>query len=130
MTPEGLPDYDSSAAVEPSSDELAAADALGATVTWNQSRTPSSVIRFGGFVASGIAAPDATAAARQFLSANATLFKLSSPGSLAVMTAAPLAGTTNDYAVVFRQTSGGLPSLDGIVTVGLVGSAKGGWQVA
>ena len=86
--------------------------------------------RFGGFIGSTIAAPDATAAAREFLSANATLFELSSPGSLEVMTAAPLVGTTNDYAVVFRQTAGGLPSLDGIVTVGLVGSAKSGWRVA
>jgi len=33
VTPEALPDYDSRAAVEPSADQLAAADSLGATVT-------------------------------------------------------------------------------------------------
>src|SRR3954468_20349019 len=130
VTPQALPDFDSRATVEPSADQLAAAKALGASVSWNQFGSAASVVKLDGFVASGIAAPDAVAAARQFLNDNAILFKLGSASSLEVMTSSPLVGTTNDYAVVFRQTSGGLSSLDGLVTLSVVGTAKAGWKVA
>jgi extracellular elastinolytic metalloproteinase len=130
VTPQYLPDYDSRDTVAPSDDQLAAAAALHATVDWNQFGTPSSVLKFGGYVASGISAPDAAAAARQFLGANATLFKLQSPDSLQVLTAAPLVGAPSDYAVVFQQASGGLASMDGLVSVSVVGNAKAGWNIA
>src|SRR3954452_7140157 len=130
VTPQVLPDFDSRATVDPSADQLAAAEALGASVSWNQFGSAASVVKLDGFVASGIAAPDAVAAARQFLTANAALFKLTSASSLEVVTSSPLVGTTNDYAIVFRQTSGGLSSLDGLVTVSVVGTATGGWKIA
>src|SRR3954454_8998985 len=91
VTPQALPDFDSRATVEPSADQLAAAKALGASVSWNQFGSAASVVKLDGFVASGIAAPDAVAAARQFLAANAALFKLTSASSLDVVTSSPLA---------------------------------------
>ena len=130
ITPAQLPDYDSRAAVEPTADRLAAAQALGASVTWNDFGTPASVVRFGGFLAAGIAAPDAAGAARQWLTANAALFGLDSAASLRRLTAAPLAGAPTVHAVVFQQASGGLVSTDGIVTVGVLGSAQAGWKVS
>jgi extracellular elastinolytic metalloproteinase len=123
VTPQHLPDFDSRDTVAPSQEQLTAAAALGAEVRWNQFGTPSSVIKFGGTLASGISAPDAATAASRWLVANSTLFKLSSADSLAVLSAAPLVGTTDDYAVVFQQRS------DGIVTVSVVGSAKTGWKI-
>src|SRR4051812_42085537 len=83
-THEALPDYDARATVDPSADQLAAARSLGASVQWNQFGAPSSVIRYGGALASGISAPDAVAAAKSFLAANSTLFKLGSVDSLEV----------------------------------------------
>ena len=38
-------------------------------------------------------------------------------------------GTKHDYAVVFRQTFGGLLSSDGVVTVSVVGSKAHGWRI-
>jgi hypothetical protein len=129
VTPQGLPDYDSRATVAPSDDQIAAAGALNATVAWNQFGTPSSVIKFGGFLASGISAPSAAAAAKSFLASNATLFKLGSVDSLELLNASPLVGTTDDYAVIFQQSAGGVLSTDGLVTVSVTGNAKAGWKV-
>lgn len=129
LTPEALPDYDSRDTVAPSVEQLEAANSLGATVHWNQFGTPSSVVKHGGYLASGINAPDAVAAARAWLRANGTLVKLSSTDSLEVMTAAPLVGTTDDYAVVFQQSAGGLASIDANVVVSVVGNAKSGWKI-
>src|SRR3954471_1796876 len=87
VTPGQLPDYDSRDAVAPTAAQLSAAGDLGARVTWNRFGTPSSVINFGGFVATGIKAPDAVAAARQWVNANAALFRLPSAAGLTVETA-------------------------------------------
>ena len=46
-TPKALPDYDSRASVAPSADQLAAASALGADVSWNRFGVASSVSNSG-----------------------------------------------------------------------------------
>ena len=77
----------------------------------------------------GLQAPDAVSAARKWLAANKALFKLDSTDSLADATAQPFRGTTNDYAIVFKQVADGVVSSDGVATVALVGSKAGGWNV-
>ena len=116
-TPVPLPDYDSRASVAPSADQLAAANALGADVSWNRFGVASSVSKGGAYVAKGLQAPDAVSAARQWLDANKALFRLDSTDSLAVATTQPFVGTTNDYAIVFRQVADGVASTDGVATV-------------
>jgi hypothetical protein len=129
ITPAPLPDYDSRASVSPTADQLAAASALGADVSWNQFGVASSVSKSGNYIAKGLQAPDAVSAARQWLDANKALFRLDSTDSLAAATTQPFRGTTNDYAIVFRQTADGVPSTDGVATVALVGSKADGWNV-
>ncbi len=129
QTPAPLPDYDSRASVAPTADQLAAANALGANVSWNRFGVASSVSKTGNFVTEGLQAPDAVSAARQWLDANKSLFRLDSTSSLVAVTPQPLVGTTNDYAVVFRQVVDGVASTDGVATVALVGSKAAGWNV-
>ncbi|MFL6017135.1 MAG: M36 family metallopeptidase [Gaiellaceae bacterium] len=129
LTPEALPDFDSRVSVAPSADQLAAASALGADVSWNRFGVASSVSNSGNYVTRGLQAPDAVSAARQWLAANKTLFGLDSVNSLAVATSEPFVGTTNDYAVVFKQVADGVASTDGVATVALVGSKADGWNV-
>jgi extracellular elastinolytic metalloproteinase len=130
VTPQQLPDYDSRASVAPSADQLAAANALGADVSWNRFGVASSVSNGGAFIAKGLQAPDAVSAARNWLEANKVLFRLDSTDSLVAVTSKPFTGTTNDYAIVFRQQADGVASTDGIATVALVGSRDAGWNVA
>jgi hypothetical protein len=129
VTPQALPDYDSRASVAPSRDQIAAANALGADVSWNRFGVASTVSNAGHFITTGLQAPDAVSAARQWLEANKTLFKLDSTDSLAAETTQPFVGTTDDYAIVFRQVVDGVPTTDGIATVALVGSKGAGWKV-
>ena len=128
-TPKALPDYDSRASVAPSADQLAAASALGADVSWNRFGVASSVSNSGNYVTKGLQAPDAVSAARKWLAANKALFRLDSTDSLAAATSQPFRGTTNDYAIVFRQVADGVASTDGAATVALVGSKANGWNV-
>jgi extracellular elastinolytic metalloproteinase len=129
VTPEQLPDYDSRASVAPSAVQVAAANALGADVTWNRFGVASSVSNSGAYVSKGIQAPDAISAARKWLDANKVLFGLDSTESLVAVTSQPFVGTTNDYAIVFRQMADNLTSTDGVASVALVGSKESGWNV-
>ncbi len=124
-----LPDYDSRASVAPTADQLAAASALGADVSWNRFGVASSVSNSGRYITKGLQAPDAVSAARNWLDANKALFGLDSTDSLAVATTQPFIGTTNDYAIVFRQQADGVASTDGFATVALVGSKADGWNI-
>jgi extracellular elastinolytic metalloproteinase len=128
-TPAPLPDYDSRASVAPTADQLTAANALGADVSWNRFGVASSVSKNGSFVAKGLQAPDAVSAARQWLDANKALFRLDSIDSLAAATTEPFIGTTNDYAIVFKQQADGVASTDGVAAVAVVGSNADGWNV-
>src|SRR5919199_257992 len=75
---EALADIDVRADVAPSAVQREAAREVGAAVTWNQLGTPSSIVRYGGFVTRGVAGRDASAAALNWLSANEALFGLGS----------------------------------------------------
>src|SRR5204862_4755290 len=110
-------------------DQLAAASALGANVSWNRLGVASSISKTGNFVTKGLQGPDAVSAARRWLDANKSLFRLDSASSLVAVTPQPLIGTTNDYAVVFRQVADGVASTDGVATVAVVGSKADGWDV-
>src|SRR6476620_12753368 len=61
-TPAPLPDYDSRASAAPAADQLAAASALGADVSWNHFGVASAVSNNGKFVTKGIQATDAASA--------------------------------------------------------------------
>lgn len=114
--------------VEPTAPQLEAVRDLGATATWNRLGTPQSLIRYGGFLSTGVGGATATDAARAWLDANRALYKLSSTASFQVSTEAPLGGN-GAYAVVLQQYIDGLPSADGYLSVGLV-ERPGGWSVA
>jgi extracellular elastinolytic metalloproteinase len=109
--------------VAPSQAQLDAATALGAEARWNDFGTPSSLLKQGGWLATGVAGGDAVTVARNFLDANATLFRLSEGGAAALelWSDAQLAGS-DGHAVVFKQTYGDLlASEGGMVVVGVVG---------
>ena len=118
------------ATLAPTAAQRAAAAALDAEVRWNRFGTPQSVIRYGGHLGDAVAGADAESAARRWVEANATLFRLDSTTSLELESAVPLGGG-GAHAVVFRQRIGGLLAApDGALTVGLTGSADAGWRVA
>jgi hypothetical protein len=123
-----LPDVDTRAAVAPTATQRDAASKTHAQVEWGRYGTPSSVFRRDRPVAEGITADDAAAAAKAYLKDNLTLFRQSSLDGLEVVSADALTGSKTAYAVVLRQTLGGLDSADGVVTVGLRRS-DGGWAV-
>jgi extracellular elastinolytic metalloproteinase len=127
-----IPDFDTRAGrVAPSAAQQQAAAGLGATVRWNRFGTPASLINYDGSLATGVAGANAVDAARAFVSANASLFRLSSLDSLALLNDALLSGSDTAHAVIFRQRFGGLAAgTDGLLTVGLSGSQAAGWKVA
>ena len=68
----GSDDFDSrTATVAPSDGQLAAVASLGAEASWTSFGTPRSLIRHGGYLATGIAAADAESAVRAWLDQNA-----------------------------------------------------------
>jgi extracellular elastinolytic metalloproteinase len=109
--------------VAPTAAQVAAADALGAEVRWNDFGTPSSLIKYGDYLATGLAGADAAAVARAFLDTNAGLFRLSEGGAtkLELWKDATLAGS-DAHAVAFKQRFGDLLAAEGgMVVVGVVG---------
>jgi extracellular elastinolytic metalloproteinase len=124
----GLRDFDARASVAPTAAQLQAARRLRVHVSWSEFGTPASVIRYGGYLATGVKAPSAAAAARGWLARHKQLFRLRSVSHLRLVNAAPLRGS-RVRAVVFRQTFGGVLSADGMATVTVV-HARHGWKVA
>ncbi|MGH3022205.1 MAG: M36 family metallopeptidase [Gaiellaceae bacterium] len=118
------------ASVAPSAGQLEAVERLGATARFNEFGTPQSLVRHGGFLASGIEAASAGAAAQAWLEANKGLFRLSSLDGLELVSDGALRGSQG-HAVLFRQTFGSLvASPDGVLVVGVVGSRASGWKIA
>ena len=116
------------ASIAPSQAQLDAVADLGAVARWTDFGTAQSLIRHGGFLASGIQAESAADAALAFLEENRVLYRLSSTAGLEVETVAPLGA--KGRVVVLRQTLDGLPvSPEGAASVGLVRS-DAGWKVA
>jgi extracellular elastinolytic metalloproteinase len=123
----GLRDFDARTRVAPTKAQLQAARSIHGHVSWSRLGAPASVIRYGGYLATGIKARSAAAAARSWLAAHKQLFQLRTVRHLRVATAAPLRGS-RVHAVVFRQTFGGVLSADGLATVAVV-LAKHSWKV-
>src|ERR671910_1175255 len=96
-----------SGSVAPSSAQRSVVAQLGAQVRWNRFGTPSSLIKYGGFLTTGIRAEDAVAAARAWVDANAGLFRVGSSNSFELLSSSRLQGT-NGYAVNFRQVVDGV----------------------
>ena len=120
---EALPDYDTrTGSVAPSSQQLNAVSNLGATAVWNRFGTPASLIKHGNYLATGMPGNEVTVA-RNFISANRTLFRLSDQGlaNLELLNDQKMARGSG-HAVLFRQRFGNLPSAqDGMITVGVIG---------
>ncbi len=108
--------------VLPSGAQLSAVSAMGATARWNRFGTPQSMIKYGGYLATGLSG-GAVDAARSFVRQNKGLFKLTDADVTGLQVAfnVPLTGTPG-RAVVFRQQFGNLPAAhDGLITVGITG---------
>ena len=118
----GLADFDARTGfVLPTSVQLDAVTALGATARWTVFGTPASLINPDGFLGSA-PGEDPAAAARAWLSAHRELFRLSPEdvAGLELVNAARVPDSTG-RAVLFRQRFGGLTSAqDGMITVGWV----------
>jgi extracellular elastinolytic metalloproteinase len=127
---EALPDLDTrTAVVAPTAAQEAAADRLGADVTWNRFGTPSSVYNLTGNLATGVQAPTAVAAARAWLGQNAELFGLAGAEDLMLVRDAPLADSGGHAVLLGQRFDGALASPDGLVTVAVAGSASAGWDI-
>ena len=106
--------------VAPSAEQQAIVSGLGAHVSWNRFGTPQSLIKYGGFLATGLSG-DAVQGARQFVEANSALFRLTQQeaAGLELLNDSPMA-RSNGHAVIFRQRFGDLPAgQDGLITVGI-----------
>src|SRR3954452_18944752 len=115
-----LPDLDSrTAVIAPSASQLDAVSALGAHALWTKFGTPESLIKYGGFLATGLSGDPATAA-RAWVRANKALFQLSDLGvtNLELVNDSQLPESTA-HVVLFRQRFGNLKAAqDGMITVG------------
>ena len=118
-----LEDFDvRTGAVAPTAEQRAEAAGLQAAVRWNRFGTPLSVVRHGGFLTTGIAAPTAVEAARTWIEANKDLLGLASTATLELANDSEMARSDGN-AVLFRQRFGALrTSRDGSITVGVSGS--------
>ncbi len=119
-----MPNFDvrsAQTAVSPTLGQEEIVNVMGATVRWNQFGTPQTLIRHGDFLATGFDA-DAVTAARQFLSANHDLFRVSADDVAAwELYHVGEFAFSDARAVKFRQTFDGQPSqAGGIVTVGVI----------
>ena len=117
-------------AVAPTAEQVALAEGLGARVDWNQFGTPQSLIRYGGYLGGAIEAAGATEAALVWLRRNRDLFRLPENARLELVNESRLV-ESDGYMVVLQQSFDGLRAAEGgLVTVGVEGSATGGWRVA
>lgn len=119
----GYPDYDSRAGqkVPPSGQALSIVSSLGAQALWNSFGTPESLIKYGGYLATGYTG-NSVNAARNWIRANKALFRLSDQAvtNLELLNDSVMSGSSG-HAVVFRQKFGNLPSAqDGLITVGII----------
>ena len=118
-----LPDFDSrSESIAPTSQQIGIVSSLGAKAQWNKFGTPKSLIKHGGYLATGLSGSPVTAA-RNWINVNKALFRLSdtSSNSLELLNDSLMAGY-DGHAVIFRQKYGTLPAgMDGLITVGITG---------
>ena len=123
-----IANFDARGAAAPTAAQLAAASKFHGKVQWGRFGTPQQVFHRGGYLATGLNAPNAAAAARTWLNLHKQAFGLRSVSHLRLMTAEAMRGAPNFHGVSFRQAFGRALSADGVVTVAVV-KAKGGWKV-
>ena len=120
---DALPDLDArSGSVAPTAQQMTIVSGLGAHATWNDFGTPQSLIRYGGFLATGLNG-DAVTAARNWIRANKALFRLSDQGvdDLELLNDSKMSGY-DGHAVIFRQRFNNIPAThDGMITLGVTG---------
>ena|GEM_PF-561160 len=120
--PQGLPNIDNRAgSVAPTSEQLSLVNNLGAKADWNKFGTVQSMLKYGGYLATGLSG-DPVAAAREWIRANRTLFRLSDQGvtNLELVNDGVMP-YSNAHAVLFRQRFGNLPATqDGLINVAIV----------
>jgi hypothetical protein len=130
---ENLGDIDRrNAVLSPTANQKQMVQALHATATWNAFGTPHSLIRYDGYLASGLQGETAAQAARSWISSHKALFRLNSaaPAELELVNDSRLVDS-DGHAVLFRQRFGNLTAVqDGMITVGVVGTRQAGWKVA
>ena len=96
----------------------------------NRFGTPETLSKRGKFLAKGVRGKNAPEAARRWIQRNRALFRLSSTAGLELVGDSPMA-FSRGHAVNFRQVSQGLQTVEGgLITVGMTGSAKKGWNIA
>jgi hypothetical protein len=128
---EGLADYDARAgAVAPTHAQRAAVRKLHASVRWNQFGTPASLSKRGKYLAKGVRGKNAPEAAYRWLHRNRAVFGLKGVDKL-ILVGDTRMSFSRGHAVNFRQVIDGLATAEGgLVTIGLTGSAKRGWNIA
>jgi extracellular elastinolytic metalloproteinase len=124
--------------VLPTAAQKNAANALGAHVTWNRFGTPASLIKYGGYLGTGLTG-SAVNAARTWLRSHAALFRLTTAdvNGLSLVNDSLLSDGAS-HAVMFTQVFGSLAATqDGLVIVGIkqgkvayVSSSLAGHQAA
>ena len=117
----GMSDKDfRTGSIQPSTAQINRATQLGATVRWNKFGTPQSLIKYGGWLATGLSGSPETAA-RSWIRTNRLLFRLSDTD----VTNLELVSSNRinaGRAVLFRQRYGGLRAgQDGLIIVGIGG---------
>ena len=128
---QGLPDLDNRAGqVTPTAQQLSLVDSLGARAEWNQFGTVYTMLKYGGFLATGLSG-DPVSAAREWIRANRVLFRLSdqSVTDLELVSDGTMPYSAA-HAVLFRQRFGSLvPTQDGLINVAIVnGSVYHVWS--
>ena len=118
---DGLDDLDArTGSVTPSAAQRSIANNFGAHVRWNRFGTPASLIKYGGYLATGLSGSPVQAA-RGWLRSNAALFRLTTTqvDNLQVIGDSLLSDGVG-HAVMFRQRFGGLGATqDGMITVAI-----------
>ena len=116
-----LPDLDArTGKVLPTAQQLSIVAGLGAKARWNKFGTPTSLIKYSGFLARDLTG-DPVTAARNWVRSNKALFRLSDQGvdSLELLNDSRMSGS-NGHAVMFRQRFGDLSATqDGMITLGI-----------
>jgi extracellular elastinolytic metalloproteinase len=116
--------------VAPTKAQKAAVRRLHASVTWNRFGTPETLSKRGKYLAKGVRGKNAPEAARRWIHRNRALFRLQNTAGLELFGDKEMS-FSRSHAVNFRQVSHGLETTEGgLITVGLTGSAKKGWNVA
>ncbi len=121
-TAQGLPDLDNRVgSVAPTGAQVAKVEGLGARAQWNRFGTVHTMLKDGGFLATGFTG-EPVAAAREWVRANKELFRLSDQGvtDLELLSDGTMP-YSNAHAVLFRQRFGGLAATqDGLINVAIV----------